>query len=66
MTATELTIKQNNADFVASVQALVDQPYVTIGNLGAKIDVLKLIDSLPKAKRNEVVKYIVAKYGYEN
>lgn len=65
-TATEIMIKQSNADYVASIQALIDQPYVTVGNFGAKIDVLKLIDTLPKAKRNEVVKYIVAKYGYEN
>lgn len=65
-TAMELTIKQQESDYYASITQLIEQPYITVGNYGARIDVLKLIDSLPKKKRFEVVKYIVAKYGYEN
>ena len=65
-TATEIMIKQRESDYQASITALIDQPYITVGNFGARIDVLGLIDSLPKKKRNEIVKYIVHKYGFEN
>lgn len=65
-TATGIMFMQREENYKEDVRQLLNQDYISHTGYGFKIDVLRLIDTLKEGERNDIVRYIIAKYGYKN